>query len=311
MTKSQIPSCGISVIDMGVIGYEKCYALQRELVARRRLGLAGDSLIIAEHRPVFTIGRSGSIENLLADRSELRQRGIEVLCTDRGGDITFHGPGQIVAYPIIDLSRRKRDLHLYMRDLERSAIDFLKGYSLDAERRPGKTGVWACGAKVAFIGIGASGWITYHGMSVNINTDLEYFSMIRPCGMDGLRVLSLKDILGRPLDMDEVKRRLSDSIARVLNPPSRNSPPVRVGMDSEGNSASADFSRSERTDSTGVSPWSFNLSSCAKQIENSGIASENYSYGEYCCEAKPAIPLELRSRIIQTAEEHAEISAVA
>jgi len=204
------------IIDLGLIDYEECYAIQKELVAKRRLGLIDESLIVAEHNPVFTVGRSGSIENLLADESELLARGIKVLRVDRGGDITFHGPGQIVVYPIVDLKRRGRDLHIYMRDLEEAVINFLKAYSVASNRIPGRTGVWVGQAKIAFIGVASSGWVTYHGLSVNIDVDRSYFSMINPCGLKGLTVTGLKEVLGRPVDISQVRNDLIEECSRIF-----------------------------------------------------------------------------------------------
>jgi lipoyl(octanoyl) transferase len=205
------------ILDLGLIDYEEAYRVQKELVARRRLGEIDDTIILAEHRPVFTIGRSGSRANLLADEKLLDQRGIKVLSVDRGGDITFHGPGQIVAYPVIDLKPKFRDLHRYMRCLEEAVIVFMGSYSVAAVRAPGKTGVWALGRKVASIGIGASDWVTYHGVSININVDLTFFSMIHPCGMKDVEMDSLGRILGKSVDMDEARRRFLSSFNRIFD----------------------------------------------------------------------------------------------
>jgi lipoate-protein ligase B len=187
-----------------------------ELVSRRKLGETRDSLIITEHRPVFTIGRAGHKNNLLVSEAVLEAQGIKALKADRGGDITFHGPGQAVFYPIIDLKERGRDLHRYMRDLESVAISFLNGYGVIAERLQGRTGIWAGGKKVASIGVGASNWVTYHGMAVNINVDLGYFSMINPCGMKGARMTSLGEILGGPVPMRAATERLLSSFRKIF-----------------------------------------------------------------------------------------------
>lgn len=206
------------ILDLGLIDYEVAYLIQKELVRTRKLGLIDDSVILAEHTPVFTIGRTGKRENLLAGEEILKKEEIKVLDVDRGGDITFHGPGQLVIYPIIDLRPRGRDLHRYIRDLEELAIGLLKEYSIFGERLKGKTGVWVDGKKIAFIGIAASDWITYHGLSVNVNADLKFFSMIRPCGLEGVKTTSLSEILGRDVMMDGAKERLLyhfDSIFRL------------------------------------------------------------------------------------------------
>ena len=204
------------ILDLGLIGYEDGYRTQREMVARRKLGEIDDSLILAEHEPVFTIGRTGSKENLLADEAVLAAQGIKVLTVDRGGDITFHGPGQLVAYPVIDLRASCGDLHRYLRYLEEAAIGFLRGYSVPAGRMRGKTGVWTAGRKIASIGIGASNWVTYHGLSINVNVDLAFFSMIHPCGLKGVEMDSLHRLLSRRIDMAEAKKNFLVSCNRIF-----------------------------------------------------------------------------------------------
>jgi len=204
------------IIDLGLIDYEDCYKVQKEFARRRKLGEVEDSQIVAEHKPVFTIGRTGRIENLLEDEEALSCRGIKVLRVDRGGDITFHGPGQVVIYPIMDLKQRGRDLHRYLRGLEEVAIRFLEGYSITGSRLEGKTGVWTGGKKIASVGVAASDWVTYHGLSVNINTDLSYFSMIYPCGMRNARATSLAEILRREIPMQEAKAGLVSSFNKIF-----------------------------------------------------------------------------------------------
>jgi lipoate-protein ligase B len=204
------------IIDLGVTDYEETYRIQREFVRRRKLGEIGDSVILTEHFPVFTIGRTGSEENLLVKKEDLKSGGIKVLRVDRGGDITFHGPGQLVIYPIIDLKNRDKDLHSYMRDAEETVIRFLRRYSISSGRINGKTGVWVSAEKIASIGIAASDWITYHGISININADLNFFSMINPCGMPGIKVTSLAKILGRNIAMDDLKAEAVSSFKAVF-----------------------------------------------------------------------------------------------
>lgn len=206
------------ILDLGLVDYEMAYRVQKELVRTRKLGLIDDSVILAEHMPVFTIGRTGRRENLLVGEEVLKKEKIKVLDVDRGGDITFHGPGQLVIYPIIDLRPRGRDLHRYLRDLEEVAIWLLKEYSIFGERLKGKTGVWVDGKKIAFIGIAASDWITYHGLSVNVNADLRFFSMMRPCGLEGVEATSLSAILDKDVMMDWAKERIVyyfDSLFRI------------------------------------------------------------------------------------------------
>jgi lipoate-protein ligase B len=204
------------ILDLGLIDYGVALKLQRELVHKRTLGLIPDSVLIVEHPAIFTIGRSGSRKNLLVKEDELAGRNIKVLDTDRGGDITFHSPGQLVIYPIVDLKERSRDLHMYLRDLEEVAIGFLARYSVNGGRNAGRTGVWVSGRKIASIGVAARDWVTYHGLSINVNNDTSFFSMINPCGIEGLKVTSLKEITGREIPANEAKRVLLDEFGRLF-----------------------------------------------------------------------------------------------
>ena len=196
------------LFDLGRIDYEECYKFQKDLVRRRRLGEIDNSIIFAEHNEVFTIGRMGEMENVLIPNDVLLSSGLKVLRVDRGGDITFHGPGQLVAYPIINLKDTGRDLHGYLRDLEEVAIRFLNEYGVSAGRIEGKTGVWVDGKKIASVGVGASNWVTFHGMSVNINCSLKFFSMINPCGMNDVEMTSLERIKGQEIRMADAKKSM-------------------------------------------------------------------------------------------------------
>ncbi len=204
------------IVDLGLVDYQKAYEVQKEYVRLRKLDGIDDILMLCEHNAIFTIGRTGRIENLLADETALKERGIKVLRVDRGGDITFHGPGQLVIYPITDLRARGGDLHRYLRYLEAIIIDVLNDYSVYGERVSGHTGVWVGGRKIASIGIAASNWITFHGVSLNVNVDLKFFSMIRPCGLMGVEMTSLSQVLGRYIDMAEIKDRAIDAFDAVL-----------------------------------------------------------------------------------------------
>lgn len=204
------------ICDLGLTDYEDTYRIQKEFVTRRKLGEIEDSLLITEHTPVFTIGRVGNPENLLVDEASLVSKGIKFVRVDRGGDITCHMPGQLVVYPVIDLKPRGRDLHKYLRDLEEVAIKFLQRYGIMACRFEGRTGAWVGGKKIVSIGIGASDWVTYHGMSINIRNDLHYFSMINPCGMPEARAISMEAILGKDIDMNEAKLIIIREFYRVF-----------------------------------------------------------------------------------------------
>lgn len=204
------------VLDLGRIDFEECYKVQKDMVRRRRAGEIEDSVLFAEHDEIFTIGRTGSDDNILVPYETLLANGLKVLRIDRGGDVTFHGPGQLVIYPIIDLKTSGKDLHKYLRDLEELAIRFLKDYSIKAERVAGKTGAWIRGRKIASVGVGASGWITYHGLSININCDLRYFSMINPCGMKDVEMTSLERIKGSPVEMAGARKNVTSHLKGIF-----------------------------------------------------------------------------------------------
>lgn len=169
--------------DLGRIGYAEALSLQKDLVDQRKRGLISDQLLIVEHPHVITLGRNGHAENLLASEAVLRKAGIAFHSTDRGGDITYHGPGQIVGYPIFDLRDWKRDVIAYVRAVEQSVIGALADFGIDGERVAGATGVWVKGAKICAIGIHISRWVTSHGFALNHTTSLDYFQYIVPCGL--------------------------------------------------------------------------------------------------------------------------------
>lgn len=171
------------VRDLGRIGYGEAYQLQRELVEQRKRSLIPNQLLIVEHPHVLTLGRNGRMENLLVSRDYLKQRGVEFHETDRGGDITYHGPGQIVGYPIFDLREWKRDVLAYVRGLEQVLIQALAEFGIESGRVPGATGVWVEDRKIAAIGVHISRWVTSHGFALNVTTDLSFFRLIVPCGL--------------------------------------------------------------------------------------------------------------------------------
>ena len=201
---------------LGLVPYHDAWELPRELVARRVEGSIGDTLLLLAHPPVITLGRGGHAEHLVATESELAARGVEFVETDRGGDITFHGPGQIVGYPIVDLGPRGRDLHRYLRDVEEALILALAEFGIRAGRAPGLTGVWVGDAKVGAIGIRVTRWITHHGFALNVDTDLSYFDLIVPCGISDRRVTSMTALLGRPVERAGVEDALASSFAAVF-----------------------------------------------------------------------------------------------
>lgn len=183
---------GLDVEWLGRVPYTDALALQRTLVEERRAGRIRDRLLLLEHDHVITLGTSAHAEHVLLDADERRLLGIELFETGRGGDVTYHGPGQLVGYPILALEPDRHDLHRYVRDLERVLIDALAGYGIDARRAAGLTGVWVERRKIAAIGVRvSSGWITSHGFALNVNTDLSFFDAIVPCGIPDRSVTSI------------------------------------------------------------------------------------------------------------------------
>lgn len=205
-----------TTLDWGRTGYTAAWQQQEALVARRNAHEAGDTLVFTEHDPVYTLGvRRGAGRNMIWDAAELARRGIEVVQTNRGGDITYHGPGQIVGYPIIGLAPRK-DLHAYLRFVEQVLINTVGTFGLAADRRAGMTGIWLGPRKIAAIGVAVKKWTTYHGFALNVNADLAPFSGIVPCGITDGTVTSMQLELGHGLDLAEVKRVLAGEFWRLL-----------------------------------------------------------------------------------------------
>ena len=198
--------------------YGEALALQRALVEERRHGLVGDLLLLLEHPHVLTLGvrGDGGRTHILATPGTLAERGIDVHETGRGGDITYHGPGQIVGYPILDLKPDRCDVHRYVRDLEEVLIRTAGDYGIDASRVDGLTGVWVGREKLAAIGVRIGRWITSHGFALNVSTDLDYFNLIVPCGIADRGVTSLSRLLGRPVTLSEVEDRIAHHFHRIF-----------------------------------------------------------------------------------------------
>ena len=209
----------LDVRRLGRIAYPDALALQRSLVEERRAGGIGDTLLLVEHPPVLTLGvrGDGGRGHILAAPEALATRGIEVFETGRGGDITYHGPGQIVGYPIIDLNPDRRDVHRYVRDLETVLIGAAGEYGVTAGRIEGLTGVWVGNEKLAAIGVRIARWITSHGFAFNVSTDLDHFSFIVPCGIADRGVTSLERLVGHPIDIAEVENRIIEHFANVFD----------------------------------------------------------------------------------------------
>ncbi|PKL83843.1 MAG: lipoyl(octanoyl) transferase [Ignavibacteriae bacterium HGW-Ignavibacteriae-3] len=202
--------------DLGMIDYKYAWDLQKEIFELRRRNEIDDTLFLLEHPHTFTLGKVADKENLVSSEEQLKERGVSVYDIDRGGDITYHGPGQIVGYPIINLSHWKEDTHLYLRGLEEIIIRTCAEYGLKTERNSKFTGVWFGDRKIAAIGIKVSRWITMHGFALNVNTDLSYFNGIIPCGIKGKGVTSLQHELGREINLGGVKAKLIENFSEVF-----------------------------------------------------------------------------------------------
>jgi lipoate-protein ligase B len=197
---------------LGRADYGWTLELQRTLHARRRAGVTPDVVITVEHNPVITFGRSGSREHLLASPNDLRREGIEVFEVERGGDVTYHGPGQLVVYPIVDLRDHGRDVRGFVRGLEDATIATLTDLEIAAGRRDGYPGVWASERKIASIGVYVSGWVSRHGLAVNVAVNPAHFAMIRPCGLP-VETVSIRDLVGQAVRLDRVRDVLLDRLA--------------------------------------------------------------------------------------------------
>ena len=207
-------------VDLGLIPYAEAYALQKRVVAARKLSAIEDVLLFCEHPHVITQGRNGKKEHMLAGENVLRQKGVEFFETSRGGDVTYHGPGQIVAYPVLNLGAIRRDVVWYVRMLEEAMIRATAEYGIEAKRESGKTGIWVgegkLGEKLGAIGVHISRWVTSHGLAYNVSTDLRNFELIVPCGIADCKVTSLEKLLGRSVKLAEVKPKLAKYLGEVL-----------------------------------------------------------------------------------------------
>ena len=206
----------LEVVDLGRMRFAEAFELQQRLVEQRKRGQGCDTLFFVEHPHVVTIGRNGKSQHILASEEVLARSGIEFHETDRGGDVTYHGPGQIVGYPILDLREWRRDVHAYFHGVEQSLIDALATFGILAERIPqrGHEGVWVRGAKIAAIGIHISRWITSHGFALNVDTDLSYFKYIVPCGLTR-PVCSLRSV-GSQASREQVVKALGSAFANTF-----------------------------------------------------------------------------------------------
>jgi lipoate-protein ligase B len=208
----------IEVWRLGVVEYGAAYLLQKKLHQQRVEGAIGDTLLLLEHLPTITVGKAGSIDNILVSREKLHEKGISLYFVDRGGDVTYHGPGQLVGYPILDLSSRGGDLKQYVRDLEEVLIRTLMDFSINAGRDPHHVGVWIGDKKIAAIGLNIKDWVTMHGFALNVSTDLEGFSLIHACGFKDRKTASMGEILAFRPSIDQVTERLLLHFSEVFDP---------------------------------------------------------------------------------------------
>lgn len=202
----------------GLTDYSHAIRAQRELAGARARGeLPHDMLVLLEHPRVITLGRGASESNISASSELLLSRGVEVHETERGGDVTYHGPGQLVGYPIIYLAQHKKDLHWYLRQIEEVLIQTLAGYEIPGKRVVGYTGVWVGNRKIASIGVHVTRWVTFHGFALNVTTDLNDFDLIVPCGIEAVDMTSMQRELGQAYRLAEIGDRVSESFASVFN----------------------------------------------------------------------------------------------
>jgi lipoate-protein ligase B len=202
---------------LGLIEYEKAYELQKRIWAEKAAGQEEDTLLLLEHTPTLTLGKSGKLKNLLVERDKLAEKGISLYFTDRGGDITFHGPGQLVVYPIIDLRKRGKDIHRYIHELQEAVIETLADFSIVGERDPKHVGVWVRKDKICAMGVAIHKWITMHGLALNIDPDLNAFSLITPCGIVDRGVTSMARLKESPPFIEDVINRFITHFSQVFS----------------------------------------------------------------------------------------------
>jgi lipoyl(octanoyl) transferase len=218
MDLTSAPARALEVRRLGVVGYAEALELQKSLVEQRKAGTIPDQLLLLEHPPVITLGVKTRNDrgHIVASADLLARKGVEVFETGRGGDVTYHGPGQLVGYPIIDLKPERCDVHRYVRDIEEVLIRTAAAFGIEAGRVEGLTGVWVGRDKLAAIGVRISRWVTSHGFALNVTTDLSHFDFIIPCGIVGRGVTSIHRLLGRAVPLEEVESAVTDAFAEVF-----------------------------------------------------------------------------------------------
>ncbi len=208
----------LNVIKLGKMDYAEALKIQEEILERRKNGEIGDTLLLVEHPPVLTVGKRGSYSNIIISSGEMEQNGVKVYEVNRGGDVTYHGPGQIVGYPIFDLRGHGRDIRGFVNKLEDVFIELLRNeYNIEAYRGEKKyTGVWVGEEKITAIGIAVKRWVTMHGFAFNVNTNLDHFKWIIPCGLTDKGVTSLQKLLGYPLNLEGMNNKVLEYFCRVF-----------------------------------------------------------------------------------------------
>jgi lipoate-protein ligase B len=204
-------------LDLGTEEYDRAFAIQTRLHALRLAGAIPDTAVVLEHTPCVTYGRAAHLEHVLATPRELEAAGIHVHPTDRGGDVTYHGPGQVVLYAFVDLADYGKDIHAHVRRLEQVVIDVLTSFGVEAGRKPQYPGVWTEEGKIGAIGVKVKRWVTLHGISLNVSPDMSHFALIVPCGLRDQEVTSLARLLGRPVEVAEVKTGMRNAFERVFD----------------------------------------------------------------------------------------------
>lgn len=217
----------LTFIDLGLVNFEEAWQLQKKIVAQKKHGARQDVLIFCEHEPVITLGRKASKENILVTETQLKKKNVALFEIDRGGDVTFHSPGQLVAYALFSL-KEDRDIHLFMDKLEKVAIETLLSYNIQPNAKKETRGVWVKDKKICSLGVGFSGWISYHGIAVNINNDLSLFEYIKPCGLSAEAMTSLSRLLEATQDVDKFKKILLEEFIKIFGYPVCNRNPIGI-----------------------------------------------------------------------------------
>jgi len=207
----------LRVRHLGLVPYQDALALQARVLEERQLGTIEDTLFVLQHPPVITSGRGAKVEHVLWSPQRLQEEGFDLFDTGRGGDVTYHGPGQVVVYPIIDLKPDRCDVRKYVAALEETMLQTLAEFGIEGRRVEGQRGVWVAEQKIGAVGVRISRWVTMHGFALNVTTDLNHFQAIVPCGIQGCEVTSMQNLLGVPVDVSHVETSLVNHLASWLN----------------------------------------------------------------------------------------------